>query len=353
MEARKERFFPLLDRVGADALLVTNLRNIRYLSEFTGSSAVMLLNRDKSYLLTDGRYETQAKQEVAGAEVLIYKKRNDLVNKLLGEWGVKTLAFEGRDLSYTEWSELGNRLSDIKLLPLKDETRRLRSVKEEGEIEALRRGVELAKEVFFAVRDRIVPGGRERDIALAFDMEAKKRGAERVAFDIIVASGERSALPHAVPTDKVIEEGDLVIVDFGVVLGGYHTDETCTLFAGNVPEQSKEIYNIVMEAHDRVIAGIRPGMKARDVDGLARDFICSKGFGDSFGHGTGHGVGLEVHELPVISEMSDDIIEEGMVFTVEPGIYIPGFGGVRIEDMVLVTSDGAEVITKCNNALRG
>ena len=348
MTRRIEKLHSLLAELKAHALLITDINNVRYFSGFTGSSATLLVAGKDRFFLTDGRYKTQAAQEVQGAEIVIYKSLPDSLEELLSELDIASLAFEAEDISYARWSDLKERLGSIKLLPVKEQVRNIRRVKEAGEIETIKRGTSLAKEVFLAVRDLVRPGALESDIALAFEMEAKKRGASKLSFDIIVASGARSALPHASPTSNAISDGDLVVVDFGIVLDGYCTDETCTFRVGEVAPEIEEIYKTVKEAHHKAIALVKPGVKAAQIDSSARSHIADKGYGDYFSHGTGHGVGLQIHELPTISERSEEVLEEGMVFTVEPGIYVPELGGVRIEDMILVTADGAEVLTHCN-----
>jgi len=353
-EKRLARLGLLADSQGADAVLISNLKSIRYFCGFTGSSAHLLYCREKVYFLTDGRYKTQSKKEVENAEIIVYEnKALDSISSLLRETGIKRLAFEAKETSYCDFLKLKENLDDIGLVPVSDELRKIRTLKDDVEIDLLKRAAEIPLNAFIAVHGLIRPGVKELDVALALDVEMRKRGAEKISFDIIVASGKRSSLPHGLAGDKLIEEGDLVIVDFGAVVEGYSTDETCTLKTGDVGKEALKIYDAVLSAHDKAIKAARPGVMARDIDAVARDYIHDKGYGDYFIHGTGHGVGLDVHELPVISKKSEDVLEEGMVFTVEPGIYVPGLGGARIEDMVLVTAKGSETITKCNNYLRG
>jgi Xaa-Pro aminopeptidase len=185
----------------------------------------------------------------------------------------------------------------------------------------------------------------EAELALQLEFEMRRRGAEGRAFDFIVASGVRGAMPHGRASDKLMQAGELVTIDFGAVLDGYHSDETVTVAVGAISERQHKVYDTVLEAHDRAIAAVRPGITCKELDSIARSYIAEQGFGDYFGHGLGHGVGLEIHEKPVLSPRSDVVVEEGMVFTIEPGIYIPGFGGVRIEDTVVVTADGCRLLT--------
>lgn len=353
-DKRYAAFKGLLDDVGADALLVSDLRNIRYLCGFSGSAAAMFLTKDRSILLTDFRYETQAVRESVGVDIIIYKELLASLKELAGSMSVGSIAFEAKVTSYDQWDRMRAELGgNVLLIPLKEETARIRAVKDEAEIGIIKKAAEIAERAFASVIERIRPGAKESDIAIALEYEMKKMGAEKASFDIIVASGPNSALPHARPGDRKIRDGDFVVLDFGVVYTGYCTDETCTIKAGGVGDRGEDIYRIVQEAHDRAINAVKPGVSARYVDGIARGYIAEKGYGELFGHGTGHGVGLDVHELPVISERGDATLTEGMVFTIEPGIYVPELGGVRIEDMVCVTSHGAEVLTRCNALLRG
>lgn len=219
-------------------------------------------------------------------------------------------------------------------------------IKDEHEVKLVRESIKLLDRGFKEARGILNPGVIENDAALALEFAFKRMGAEALAFDTIIASGERGALPHGKASGKRIKKGELVVVDMGVVLNGYNSDETRTFCLGKTNAEQKKIYNIVLEAQEKAIEKIRPGVKATEVDLAARAHIEKAGYGKYFGHGTGHGVGLDVHEAPNVSPFSSDVLEEGMIVTVEPGIYIPGMGGVRIEDMVLVVKGGFEVLTK-------
>ncbi len=353
VKQRQRHLSELLESVKTDSLLLTDLQNVRYFCGFTGSSAHLLVTKTGYFFFTDGRYEVQAQQEVIGANIIVTKKMLESVKEIVEQLDINKISFEAKNLSYYQWTQLKEKIGKFKLLPLQDEVRQLRILKDQKELESIRKGANIAKDAFFSTLKLVRPGIREVDVALALEVEMRKKGAEKVSFDIIVASGKRSALPHAVPTEKIIDDGDLVVIDFGVVVHGYHTDETCTIKVGRALSEAQEIYSTVNDAQRLAIEMIRPGVKASDIDAAARDHICNKGYGQYFGHGTGHGVGLDVHELPVINEMGEAVLEEGMVFTVEPGIYMPEIGGVRIEDMVLVTESGYEILTKCNDELRG
>jgi len=246
----------------------------------------------------------------------------------------------------SDFRQLSERLDGCELVGIGAALDSIRSCKDQDEIETLGRVAGLASASLNAVLASLVPGVRETDFALELEIEMRRRGAEARAFDFIVASGERGAMPHGRASDKVIRSGELVTIDFGAVKDGYHSDETVTVAVGRPSDRGREIHDIVRQAHDRAIAAVRPGISCRDLDAVARDYISEQGYDAYFGHGLGHGVGLEIHEKPVVSPRSEAVVEEGMVFTIEPGIYIPGFGGVRIEDTVAVTADGCVVLTQ-------
>jgi Xaa-Pro aminopeptidase len=236
---------------------------------------------------------------------------------------------------------------------LEKELKNMRAVKDAEELVLIRRAGGIASDAFQHITEKIQEGVPEREIALEMEFFMKQNEADALAFDIIVASGKRSALPHGKAGAKRIEKGDLILIDYGASFQGYHSDETCTVVLGSPSSEQKKIYQIVKEAHDKAVELVRPGIPIQDVDRAARDHIRQSGYGDYFGHGLGHGVGLAVHEDPTVNSENQDLIQEGMVFTIEPGIYLPDWGGVRIEDMVLVTSEGAEVLTRVPKELRG
>ena len=256
------------------------------------------------------------------------------------------VGIESEQMSVAFFNSLAGCLHDCELVPVGRELDDLRLVKDAEELSILGRSAEIASSSFLAILDKITPGAIERDIALALEFTMKGAGADEKSFDFIVASGLRGALPHGKASGKTIDKGDLVTIDFGVLYQGYHSDETVTLAVGKPDARQKKIYGIVKDAHDRAIAAVRPGVTLKELDVMARGHIEAKGYGSYFGHGLGHGVGLEVHEKPVVSYKSDGVVEEGMVFTIEPGIYIPGWGGVRIEDTVVVTHDGCSLLTR-------
>jgi Xaa-Pro aminopeptidase len=336
-----------------DAVLLLSLENIRYLSGFTGSDAVFLLTQKEAFFLTDSRYWTQAEDEVRDAQIVRYQKKTDGLVSLLLDLKSKRVGFESSSLPFSLYQTLLEKLEGrIEFVPLEKELRNLRAFKDETELSLIRSAIGIASEAFLHVLKLIKEGAEERVLSLEMEFFMKRRGAEATGFDIIVASGARSALPHGRASDKRIEKGDFVLIDFGSRFKGYHSDQTRTLFCHSSTSEQRKIYDIVKEAHDRAIAKIRPGIPISEVDRVAREFIRTQGYGEYFGHGTGHGIGLAVHEDPVVNGENQDPLQEGMVFTIEPGIYLPGWGGVRIEDMVRVTADGAEVLTYLSTELQ-
>ena len=335
-----------LERMGLDAILVTSIQSIRYLSGFTGSDGVLVVSCDGGWFLTDSRYRSQADEQVAGFNVVEYRRKFEETAVLLQEQGFGKVGFEAVSVTVAQYKVLMETLSGVELLPLPGDFETIRSVKDQGELGNLGRIAELSSQSFMDLIPEIRPGTTERRLALSLEWRLREAGAAAASFSFIVASGSRGALPHAVPTNRAVVQGDLVTFDFGGVLEGYCSDETVTVAVGSVDARQREVYQVVKSAHDRAIDRVKPGISCREVDAVARDYIGAKGFAEYFGHGTGHGVGLEVHEKPVLSPRSEEILEEGMVVTIEPGIYIPGWGGVRIEDTICVTHDGCRILTK-------
>lgn len=352
LTARRARAVALLAELELDALLLCSRENLRYFCGFTGSDGVLLLTASSSCFLTDSRYTTQARTQVVADHIHEYRLQSDGVTEILREQGCRRIGFES-GLAYGKVSDLREKGDPEWLwMSLKDVLGDLRSVKEPAEIEALTAAASLHAEAFNEVAGVIRPGAVERDLALALEFALKRRGAEEKSFDFIVASGPRGALPHGIASDRRIGAGELVTIDFGCRLNGYHADETVTVAVGEPPDRLRVVFDTVLHAHDLALAAVAPGVPLVDLDRIARDRIASSGFGEYFGHGLGHGIGLEVHEAPVLSTRSKAVARPGMVFTIEPGVYLPGLGGVRIEDMVLVTESGAEVLTRIPKTLR-
>jgi len=332
---------------GLDAILFTDLKNLRFLCGFTGTDAALLFLKGRTVFLTDSRYTQQAREQVQADEIIQYPTKVEGIAEALSRHGVKVLGFEAENLSCASLERLRSAAKEeLQWKALAKELQGLRRHKSAAELAALEEATAIAARGFDKILPLLRPGVPESDIARELEFALRLEGGQEKSFDFIVASGIRGALPHGVASGKRIEAGELVTIDFGTVVRGYHSDETVTLAVGEVPDELRLVYDIVLEAHDLAAAALRPGAALKDVDAVARDFIASKGYGEFFGHGLGHGVGLDVHEFPVLNPRSPDLAEPGMVVTIEPGIYLPGKGGVRIEDMYVVTQQGCRVLTR-------
>jgi len=339
-----------MKRKGVDGLLVTDIHNVRYLSNFSGSSGFLFITRKENIFVTDFRYKGHSEREVKEWDIVIEKgNRVKTIQCLTQKTGVTKLGIES-SVTYEFFRRLSNR--NLRLHDLEGLIEKLRETKYLNEINSIKEAVRRAEIAFIQVKPYIRQGTREKAIALRLEEKLKKNGCRNIPFNIIVASGANSAMPHAQPTEKKLNMGDLVIIDWGGEADGYFSDMTRTLLMGgdNISKK-KKIYQLVLEANKRAISQILPGVKAKDIDSSARNVIKKSDYGKFFGHGTGHGVGLQIHESPRITWNKRCIIKENMVFTIEPGIYVPGLGGVRIEDMVVVRQDGYEVLTSLSKKL--
>jgi Xaa-Pro aminopeptidase/Xaa-Pro dipeptidase len=331
---------------GIDALLFMDMKNIRYLTGFTGSDGALLVDGNRQVLLVDGRYTHQARQEARDADVSECREKVEGIETMLAESDLKTIGIESVTMNVHTWLRLKDKMKRATLKPIPNNMNAMRTVKDETEIACMRRATDISFRALTAVRELIKPGVREKDIALELEFRMGKYGAEQIGFPTIVASGANSSLPHARAGSRKIERGDVVMIDCGATYEGYHSDETWTVFIENGDDRQKEVYDVVKEAHDRALDKIRHGVPCREVDRAARSVMEKNDLGKYFSHGTGHGVGLDVHESPRISVQSEDVLQKGMVVTVEPGVYIPDLWGIRIEDMVLVKEDGYEILTR-------
>ena len=337
----------LMTEAKVDAFVFFDMNNIRYLSGFTGTDGVLIATEQSSFFLTDSRYEAQAQQQVNADRVICYQKKIDAVIMQLVAQGVKKVGFEASFLPVSTWQELTRLTAGrFEWIGVVEPLKTLRGVKAADEIRALEAAAQLHVDAFAAICPLLVPGTCEREIALQLEFALKRAGGEDKAFDFIVASGYRGALPHGVASDKKLASGELVTIDFGTRIDGYHSDETITVAIGSVSTELRAIFDIVLQAHDRAIDAVKPGVRLATLDAVARDFIAQRGYAEAFGHGLGHGVGLDIHEYPALSPRATAALEEGMVVTIEPGIYLPGVGGVRIEDTVVVTADGCRCLTR-------
>lgn len=338
---------------GVDGFLVTNLINVRYLSGFRGTLGFIFVTKKKNIFVTDFRYREEVEGIFSGPaafeprmewEIVIEKgNRSRIVKMLIKANSVGTLGLES-SVSYDFFENLSRVHGRLK--PLRGIVEGLRAEKDDNEVALIRKAIERAEAAFHDVKPHVRKGVRENTIARMLEERLKKRGCNHIPFDIIVASGSNSAMPHAKVSDRRLSPGDLVVVDWGGEADGYCSDMTRTfLLSGGDVFKKKEVYQTVLSANRKAVASVSPGIPGKVVDGAARASIKGAGYGDYFGHGTGHGVGLEVHETPRVTWSVKDKILERMVFTIEPGIYVPGLGGVRIEDMVLVKAGKAEVLT--------
>ncbi|AMW05068.1 M24 family metallopeptidase [Gemmatimonas phototrophica] len=348
---RPRRLAALRDAIGRadlDGLLVTALPNIRYLTGFSGSSALLFVTARECVLFTDFRYETQVGDEVGGAATVRIEPTSlwtGLWPAIVGMAGVERIGFESAHLMHRDFARLLEQGSRWQWRPAIELVETLRAVKDPGEVAAIERAVQMAQTALEHTLKELVPGLTETAVAGRLERHLRETGSEAFPFPSIVASGPRSALPHARAADRLLAKGDLVLLDFGAVADGYCSDITRTVVLGSASAEQREVYDIVLEANIRASGAVRAGMLGMAADAVARDYIAACGYGEAFGHSLGHGIGLEVHESPRLARTVDAPLATGMVVTIEPGIYRPDWGGVRIEDDVLITDAGARVLT--------
>jgi Xaa-Pro aminopeptidase len=346
----RERRAAIRERIGAadlDALIVLDLTDIRYLSGFTGSAGVLVLLADGAdTFFTDFRYQTQVAEELDPAIDVRIESESLLKMscEFLAGLGVSRVGFEREQLTYRAWAAWSEREAPA-LVPIEEWIEELRVLKSAPEVAAIRKACGIAEEAFERILAEVRQGITERELAARLDLELAARGAEGPSFETIVAFGERAALPHARPGQRELRRGDVVLFDFGAIADGYVSDMTRTVAYGEPPAEMRAIYGVVLEAQAAAIRGMRSGMTGPEADRLARDVIEAAGHGPRFGHSLGHGIGLEVHEAPRLGRRSEDRLEAGMTVTIEPGVYIEGIGGVRIEDDALITDTGIELLT--------
>jgi Xaa-Pro aminopeptidase len=338
----------LVAKSGADALLVTHFTNVTYLTGFTGEDSYLLLAGKHAIVISDPRYTTQLEQECPGLELAIRppgKSQLDATLAALGSARVKRLAIEADSMTVAFYSRLVEKAAKTQVAPSSGLVEQLRAVKDSEEIAEIERAARYAEKGFAILRATLRAERTEREVAHDLEHQMRLLGAKGCGFPPIVAVGDRAALPHARPTDRRIGDADFVLVDWGATAERYNSDLTRVLVTGKIAPKLERVYRVVLAAQQRAISAIRPGIAAKEVDAAARNFIADAGFGRNFGHGLGHGLGLDVHEAPRLAANSEQVLKAGMVVTVEPGIYLPGWGGVRIEDDVLVTKRGCEVLT--------
>lgn len=347
----------IIQNMKLDGILITDPFSLRYFTGFCGGEGTALCTGGEAILYVDSRYTEAAKQDISdaasGFRVVEFNRENPLYTLLRKQIGVEDglsnpagfrIGFEDRSMVCSTFSKLHQELK-VKLVPLEDSLTIPRQIKTKEELDALRRAETIGDMAFSGILNVLKPGITELEVAAELEYAMKKNGASGLSFDTIVASGIHSSMPHAVPTDKKLENGDFVTMDFGCIYHGYCSDMTRTVVIGKADEEQRKIYRTVLEAQQLAMEQLRPGMKCNAVDRIARDHIRETGYGEYFGHGLGHSVGLYIHESPALNTRDETILCPGMIETIEPGIYVPGFGGVRIEDMGVVTEAGYESFT--------
>jgi Xaa-Pro aminopeptidase len=346
---RRERLASLLPTEGLDCWLITSTVNVTYLTGFSGDSSVLIVGRQRSVLVSDPRYTQQIEEECPGLETHIRvpsRKLYEAIADAVGKLGHRQVGFEAAAMTVAEFETLRGQLPTVSWKGTIDRVERLRMVKDPSELAEIRQAIRIAENAFTVFRTLLQPHDREKDLCDAMEGYVRRVGGIGTSFPPIIAAGERAALPHAPPTERTADSGEVLLVDWGATgARSYKSDLTRTFASRKVSARLEEVYAVVLNAQREAIRAVRPGAIARDIDAAARSAIDAAGYGEAFGHGLGHGIGLQIHEGPSIRPNSETVIEPGMIFTIEPGVYLPGWGGVRIEDDILVTPDGCEVLT--------
>lgn len=346
-----------LQKLRLDAVLFNSSEflpsvNLRYLCGFTGSDATILITANERHLFTDGRYKTQARQECPGFELHVVRRKLDSICGVLKRRKIRRLGVESPRISYEFATKLGSKARDVQLVPLgRQLLDNLRIKKSPEEKAKLQRAAQIASESCEELLGSGLVGRTEQQVADELEARFRANGAQGIAFETLVAAAERSALPHARPTERVIERGGFVLIDFGCRFADYHSDETITGVAGSPSSEQKKLHAVVYDSHMRAMEALKVGISVKEVDTAARNVISNAGLGKYFLHGLGHGVGLEIHEPPHLSQLGKGIIEDGMVFTIEPGVYVEGVGGVRLESLVYMDKTGPEVMSRMSKKL--
>jgi Xaa-Pro aminopeptidase len=329
---------------GLDAIVLYSRANVSYISGYTGGDAILVYTDSHACLFVDSRNTLQAKQE-SSTEVFEITKRWEEIYEHLDGLGVKTLGIESNVIDVDSFIQIKDLFKGIEITPLGKQLVYLRAIKDSDEIALLKKAAALSEESLSRVLMGGIIGRRERDVAFDLECEMKRLGANAESFELIVASGERSAMPHGAASERIIQTGEPVVIDFGSVVEGYCSDQTVTIHTGKPGDEFAEVYAHVAKAQKLAVEALASGVKASYIDKCARGYLGTWGLGKFFGHGLGHGVGMEVHEMPTLSPRSDDILEEAMVVTVEPGVYLPGKYGIRLEDMFMITDTSCQRIT--------
>ena len=352
-KTRSDKLFNAINHLGYDGLYITNMTNIRYLTGFSGSAAVLLALNEKFYFFTDGRYIEQSKEQVNNADIFIIKSGyfNMISSKGLLNNKNLNIGFEATHMPVFNYNNLLKVFPDINWIETDSITENIAAIKDSSEIDNLKTAIEITDEVFTKIIPEIKEGITEKYISAKISYLFKTNGAEGDSYESIIAGGPRSALPHARPTSRPFQQGDFIVMDFGALYNGYHADMTRTLLIGKPTDKHKEIYDIVFKSQLNGIKTAKEGVACAEVDSACRNIITQNGYGDFFTHSTGHGIGLEVHTLPRIHKSNQELLKENHVITIEPGIYIPDWGGVRIEDDCLIDKSGCIPLNKSSKEL--
>jgi Xaa-Pro aminopeptidase len=351
-ERRVDALRSSISQQKCDAIVLSNAISVRYISGFSGDDSLALVTPDRRFIITDFRYVEQVEQECPGWEVV--KRKLDVYDaaaRVAKACKVKRLGFEAGHISYASYRRFLKCAKGLRLAPTTGIVDRMRMIKDADEVAAIEAAIRCQEAAFREVRKWLKPGVTELDVATELEYRMRRHGAQRWAFETITAGAERGSLPHARPTERLVRKGEALLLDWGARCFFYNSDLTRVLHFGKVTSRFRKIYSIVKQAQELGIAAVRPGARLSDIDLAAREHIRKAGFGPQFGHSLGHGVGLDVHEAPTVREASKELAQPGMVFTIEPGIYIPRWGGVRIEDMVLVTERGVRVLSTLTKEL--
>ncbi len=345
------RIRQVLKQKNIDAAVITKLVNVRYLTDFSGTSGAVVISPRKIFFLTDYRYQDQARKQVSGYDIKIYRGFLDsYLCSLIKMLRSNVVGFEANALPYGCFKKLASSLK-ADLIPLDNLVEDLRLKKEKKELSKIRKAVDISDRAFQHILSFIKPGIQEREIAIELEYFMRKQGADGFSFELIVASGKRSALPHATNSTNEVRKNAFLVMDFGAVYKGYCSDLSRTVFVGKPGEEDRKLYQAVLSAQEKAVEKVAVGQKARAIDSAAREILKEQNLAEYFGHNLGHGVGLEIHEAPALGPKSNDVLQSGMVFTIEPGVYLAEKGGVRIEDMVALGKEGTEVLTKSSKEL--
>ena len=344
MNKRVQAFLDKMQEKELDGMIINNLKNVYYLTGFWGSNGTVFISRDRQILVTDARYIIAAKQEVTGFEIFAERDELATISKIAKDMGLSRIGFED-EISVSYYHRMQGAFEGLELVPQTQFVEALRMIKDETEIATIRKACSISDQAFHDALEFIKPGKTEIEIANFLDFRMRELGAAGLSFDTILASGINSSKPHAHPMHKPVELGEAITMDFGCLYEHYVSDMTRTIYLGHVSDEQAEIYNTVLKANQALIDQAKAGLGFRDFDKIPRDIIVEAGYGEYFTHGIGHGIGLDIHEEPYFSQTSTEVIKSGMVLTDEPGIYIEGKYGVRIEDDILITDKGCELLT--------